>query len=462
MTMFACAGATFLYAQQQMNADWKVKKEFGFYNASSFFPEVYAAPSALQKTAQTNKRVVQYMHKDSLGATFDQITLKYVGGRPSAFDWSNYTLSVEGPQAGTRFDTLYRESIAGSQVRYINQYDAYGNIVQWTCQSYDSGSGQYLDMAKEAYNWNAQHQLLQREYSSVLGTSWLLQSRTRFSYNSNGLKVSDTSYWYSSSVNRWNVNQCAEYQYNSGNKLIAAKLYTPKIAGSSLLAVSHIVQNTFDGAGMLSTAVYFLFDTAANGMKAMYKDSFGYIGSASIKYLEAMYMDSAKWKKRAYEYRFINSFERADSIDQFGWDKNLSAWKKVSRTRYSYDADHDLVKSIYLSADPVGNFIMDNTVYEEQYLYETFSPSTGVKELDSWKGQVQVYPNPATDKILINNRTLHTLTLNLTDIKGRLVYSGQVQEGKGQVSLQNLSEGLYFVTVYDTEGHSETFKVMKL
>jgi len=458
-TLLTCAGASFIFAQQQRPANsWNEKKEFDFYKAASFFPELNQAPVA-GKTAQSNKRVIEYLHSDSI-QLFDKMTVKYVGGRGSEIDLFDYSLSVDGPNAGTRFDTLYRESVSGQKLRYINQFDGMGNISEWRCQTLN-GSGSYVDMAKETYTWNG-NQLQLREYSSSIAGSWMLQSRTQFTYNTNGLKVADTSYWYASNVNRWNMNQRSEYQYNSSNKLVSAKLYTPKTSGSALLSVSHIVENTFNGAGLLHTAMYFLFDTATNAMKAMYKDSFGYIGSANIQYIEAMYMDSSKWKKNGYEYRHINAYGLADSIDRFAWDKTITNWRQKTRVRYSYDGDHDLVRSISLVATAGGNAILPDTVYEEQYFYETFSRSTGVKTPEAWNGQVQVYPNPASDVLLINNLTQDGLSVMITDIKGSIVYNGQVQAGKSKVSLQQLTEGMYFVKVYDTGGRTETFKIMKL
>jgi len=75
-------------------------------------------------------------------------------------------------------------------------------------------------------------------------------------------------------------------------------------------------------------------------------------------------------------------------------------------------------------------------------------PGTGIIDPALLRQQVRVYPNPATDKVLLQSPV--ALRTALYDTKGkRLMVTGNVRE----IDLHALSAGLYLLYIYDNDGN---------
>ena len=84
-----------------------------------------------------------------------------------------------------------------------------------------------------------------------------------------------------------------------------------------------------------------------------------------------------------------------------------------------------------------------------------FDMTLGVSQFD--RKSVAVYPNPTKDKIYfenaaVTNAKVYSMTGNLL-----LSSNGELTE----LSLQNLSQGIYLVKTNTTDGQSQTFKIIK-
>jgi hypothetical protein len=87
--------------------------------------------------------------------------------------------------------------------------------------------------------------------------------------------------------------------------------------------------------------------------------------------------------------------------------------------------------------------------------------TTTVQPLNDFK--VEVFPNPATDYIMVNSEaTAPNTTWMLVDISGSVVYSGKLNEAENRIDLSRLANGKYFLTVRSEDGSiNETFKLIK-
>ncbi|MCF0072173.1 choice-of-anchor A family protein [Dyadobacter sp. CY261] len=71
---------------------------------------------------------------------------------------------------------------------------------------------------------------------------------------------------------------------------------------------------------------------------------------------------------------------------------------------------------------------------------------------------MSIFPNPASDRILINNSVDVTL-LTITDLSGRKVYQAQKITSAG-IDCNNLTSGMYVVTMTRTDGAVDSHKVL--
>jgi hypothetical protein len=87
--------------------------------------------------------------------------------------------------------------------------------------------------------------------------------------------------------------------------------------------------------------------------------------------------------------------------------------------------------------------------------------TTSVKEQFNNKGLFSIYPNPFTDKINIYNGTQSKLNaISIVNLQGQLVFKSENLD-TNDIELSELNSGLYFITITDSNGFSETIKVIK-
>ena len=74
---------------------------------------------------------------------------------------------------------------------------------------------------------------------------------------------------------------------------------------------------------------------------------------------------------------------------------------------------------------------------------------------------VKVYPNPATNRIIISNKENENMSYSIADVNGRLILDGQIpSNSEEEISLSHLKNGLYFVSV-NTPSMRKIIKVLK-
>ncbi|MDD3740600.1 MAG: T9SS type A sorting domain-containing protein [Bacteroidales bacterium] len=62
---------------------------------------------------------------------------------------------------------------------------------------------------------------------------------------------------------------------------------------------------------------------------------------------------------------------------------------------------------------------------------------------------ISVYPNPASEKLVINSEMIQDHTLYIFGIDGKLVFTTKLNNGNNSVNLQEFSSGTYFYQLFD-------------
>ena len=81
--------------------------------------------------------------------------------------------------------------------------------------------------------------------------------------------------------------------------------------------------------------------------------------------------------------------------------------------------------------------------------------STGLSEIAN--SLLEISPNPANEKIVINNDSSSDITVSILNSDGRMVQSVNLFSGKNELNISSLSNGLYFIQ----EPNGSTTKIIK-
>jgi len=64
---------------------------------------------------------------------------------------------------------------------------------------------------------------------------------------------------------------------------------------------------------------------------------------------------------------------------------------------------------------------------------------------------VTTYPNPASDKLFINNESGKTFGFTIMTIEGQLVHTGIAGIGMNELNISDLSNGIYFIRIGEND-----------
>ena len=74
---------------------------------------------------------------------------------------------------------------------------------------------------------------------------------------------------------------------------------------------------------------------------------------------------------------------------------------------------------------------------------------------------INLYPNPATDKLFVNYELKGGHQINILDVTGRVVYSAMYEDNFSEIDISNLFAGIYFIRITNEDNQSSIKKLIK-
>ena len=90
--------------------------------------------------------------------------------------------------------------------------------------------------------------------------------------------------------------------------------------------------------------------------------------------------------------------------------------------------------------------------YGTKRIYEFDSMLVSINNIVPLKNNITVYPNPATDKVIVNSLKMIS-TIEIFNINGKKVFATNnlKQQIFSEIDLSNFQKGIYFIKIYDGE-----------
>lgn len=80
---------------------------------------------------------------------------------------------------------------------------------------------------------------------------------------------------------------------------------------------------------------------------------------------------------------------------------------------------------------------------------------------DASKSVFSVYPNPANSVLNINTENSENMSYKVFNLQGTEIMSGNVSSSNNQISIDAISQGVYFIKLTASDKTSTTMKFIK-
>jgi hypothetical protein len=360
-----------------------------------------------------------------------------------------YTLSTEW-DAGTG------QYIPG--IKYENIRDKDGNRTSYTKYQWDTDSSKYLQSEKGDLTYDADgnrtsYTQYQREQSTG---DWILSYKEEFSFDANGNNTLHTSFNWDKDSSKWVGNYKLEYTFDAFDNNTLTIRY--EWDGSTSLWVLYSKKEyTFDVNGYVSlqSESIWLADSSKWIMQSKFEREYDANGfnTLSISYDRDDMLDQIVASKRWES--IPDSFGNTQTSIISVWDIGKNDWIERDKTEFSFDyaysrqdlmtplvAKHKITRRI--------EYMFENDELKsgewkviDDFAYHYSDLAVNVAELS--RGELSIYPNPATDYILVEGGLdADEVRIVMYNISGKMVMN-QVLDFGERIPVSHLSKGIYVI-----------------
>ena len=138
-------------------------------------------------------------------------------------------------------------------------------------------------------------------------------------------------------------------------------------------------------------------------------------------------------------------------------DRGTSSTSAYLLVYQSDDEPDDPFIRLNIEEMPFGEEPLDSL----QILYDNFLLSLNDRELTD---KIRLYPNPASDELIVSHRSVVLHKLTIYDLNGRNIReinTFDIQQIRESVNVSALQNGIYFLEVSDTTGNTATLRFVK-
>ncbi len=282
-------------------------------------------------------------------------------------------------------------------------------------------------------------------------------------YNSDGLiSVKHIYYHFDSISQTFRMQSKQSYLYN--NQLRPIELFT-EITDNT---INKIVSTTktiyrYTNDSLLSEQTYYRLDSVSNKWNPTEKNTYKYDSYGNLLEKTSYYFEASTWSE-AWKTSYVYDINNNCTFMIIYWNNNLSKlWEPFYKWEQIYDNNYGL-EDLNLPKGPMygtGFGLLNNkhlVSNRKHYIYKYgkwlkedehvfYYSRDNTTETINYEGDIRVYPNPASDYIMIEARNCYNNSvLYIYDAIGKLVIQHNLSENK-KVPVYFLSRGVYTFSV---------------
>jgi len=355
-----------------------------------------------------------------------------------------------------KWDTLNNCWINDWKVEYA--YDTNGN----------NSSTTELEWNRDTNSWIYTHKL-EKSFDSKMNISltvlsdwntatnqWINTSKTESTYNSLGHETLRVQYNWDTDKKQWVGDNKGMYSYDiTGNMILYVK-YIWDDASNGWINYSKAEEETDSNGNPIMQSRY-LWDQTLGIWVGQSKEESTYNTSNYPVTMIEYGWDSItnNWIPKEKTETVLTDDDEMVSEKIYNWDSTENKWKDYFGIELTYDYSHKtddlLLPNQYSNSSIFHHMLMKYNYYgyiEDDYIFTmniVFHYSkitlTGINQYTD--GTVQVFPNPASDKLTFKwNDSARQLSLTIYNTNGKIVLQDFISNNS-TVPINNLSGGMY-------------------
>lgn len=413
-----------------------------------------AKSNAILKSAQVIKQRLDSIIEDELDTITKQIRL-------SSKTEFKYNTAGDITQEIYYFWDKSTDKWIG-EWKFETLWNAQGEQYQTIDSEWDVVAKKWNNNYRTETGYNANGQIsteLSSEWDST-SEKWLSNWKTEYSYNSGGNKTKQISSMFNDETNQWETAMKYEYTYNSAGKLAQESSYFSD-GGSEYLLFSKS-EYTYNTDGSLKQILTSTSDFMG-GWSLSSKNEFSYDGSGNLTQ-EISYISNQQSSELAPAWKDEFGFDSNGNLFQeinYEWDEATNKWFIDQKTEYSFNNSYsydelllpysDIQKYFRHMITSAINHETDEDTGEliitgKMKAYYSAVNISGINDIT--EHETSVFPNPASDFVLIGTGDLNQVVLvELFDIKGNKVIS-RYQSGNEKIYINQLNSGIYICRIH--------------
>ncbi len=374
-------------------------------------------------------------------------------------------------------------------------YDDRGNSTSALFYSWNGTTGSWKLEARDNVTFNDQGKwTLSVEDLWIDSTGeWSTYYKGTAEYDENGRIGTTLSYRWDTTNNLWINNSKGERTYNANGHIVLAEFFDWDLLNSAWIP-SDKDEYVFDDQGNEIQTIYSMWNQSTN--QYVYIDRYETTFDSNGNPLSLIY---SQWDEESETW--LPSFKEDEEYDNcrivrwfyYTWDVSATNWVPQERGENQFDSFGNRIESLgyfydNVNAQWVNNFKRTYTFNTSFLVNELFKPywmwassfevneltgsllSRWVDSLSTWapvsrstydysdiggsgiqeelQSSLRIYPNPATDHILIeSDQLLESASLELYDIQGRKILSRVLSDNVNTIPISTLARGSYYYRI---------------
>jgi len=336
------------------------------------------------------------------------------------------------------------ESVWVRDERRVTVFDLNDLPISIVLYDWDESTLDWALSCRELKSYNANGLLIESIFSDwdINSNIWVNDYRILYSYNANDLLISISDFVFNSDSEAWDPFSIWEYEYK--NEIVSSR--TLSVYSGTQTALQQKVEYTYDENDKVTEAnVYTWSEEWLMESQTIYS-----YNSQGQLIEEVVYTNSGTL---APDTRFVYSYPFTVDMDMLVLPDLLYDFNNTPDQEILANSS----KFIYNTTNQLWELVSKTMVYFSEF-DESITSTAEIKNTDF---QFAVYPNPASEYIMITSDFTNEqqFSIDILDAMGNLILLSKVVDNQQRIDIGNFQSGIYFTRLH-LNGHSKTLKLI--